>query len=59
MNTKRLKYYNQIKEKGLSPEKEKKILSELNDNRVHSTFETSVNEKKKCFVLFPEKYLHL
>jgi uncharacterized sporulation protein YeaH/YhbH (DUF444 family) len=48
MDTKRIKYYNQIKEKGLSPEKEETILSELNDNRVHSTFETSVNEKKNA-----------
>ena len=52
MNAKLLKYYKQIKAKGLSPEKEEKILSELNDKRVHSTFEESVKVKKNVSYYF-------
>ncbi|MBT8374794.1 MAG: hypothetical protein KJN80_07780, partial [Deltaproteobacteria bacterium] len=35
MDQKRVKFYNKLKEEGLTPEREKKILSELYDKGTH------------------------
>lgn len=53
MNQKRQKYYEQLKKRGLSPDREEKILDELKDTNTHTIPEDAEDSEKGTFSLQP------